>query len=114
MRLGCFSLLLLLAWPEAAAAAPICASHDVAVEVLGSGGPMHASGRGGSAYLLWLHHEPALVVDMGGDTPAKPSAAGGWKLAPLPLLLISHLHPDHVSGLADFLLSEINTPRKTP
>ena len=32
----------------------------------------------------------------------------------LPALLISHLHPDHVSGLADFLWGEINAPRKTP
>ena len=105
---------MLLALPKAAiAATPICASHDVAVEALGSGGPMHAGGRGGSAYLFWLHGKPALTLDMGGDTPAKLSAAGVAS-GSLPLLLISHLHPDHVSGLADFLWSEINTPRKTP
>jgi ribonuclease Z len=113
MRSSYLSLLLLLTWPDAAAAAPACASHDVAVEVLGSGGPMHAQGRGGSAYLLWLHHKPALVVDMGGDTPAKLSAAG-VVAGTLPLILISHLHPDHVSGLADFLWGEINAPRKAP
>jgi len=113
MRLHCLSLFLLLAWPGALSAAPLCASHDVAVEVLGAGGPMHAGGRGGSAYLLWLHHKPALVVDMGGDTPAKLSAAG-VEAGSVPLVLISHLHPDHVSGLADFLWGEINAPRKTP
>jgi ribonuclease BN (tRNA processing enzyme) len=113
MRLRVFSLMLLLTLPDNAAAAPLCSSHDVALEVLGAGGPMHAGGRGGSAYLLWLHHKPALVVDMGGDTPAKLSAAG-VEAGTVPLLLISHLHPDHVSGLADFLWGEINAPRKTP
>jgi ribonuclease BN (tRNA processing enzyme) len=108
-----FLVCLALARPVAAFAAPSCAAQDVAVEVLGSGGPMHAQGRGGSAYLLWLHHKPALVIDMGGDTPAKLSAAG-VEAGSVPLLLVSHLHPDHVSGLADFLWSEINAPRKTP
>ena len=113
MRLRFLILWLLLSWPASLSAAPVCSSHDVAVEVLGSGGPMHAQGRGGSAYLLWLHHKPALVIDMGGDTPAKLSAAG-VEAGTLPLLLISHLHPDHVSGMADFLWGEINAPRKTP
>jgi ribonuclease BN (tRNA processing enzyme) len=113
MRSTFLFLLLLLAWPASLSAAPLCSSHDVAVEVLGSGGPMHAAGRGGSAYFLWLHHKPALVVDMGGDTPAKLSAAG-VEAGTVPLVLISHLHPDHVSGLADFLWSEINAPRKAP
>jgi ribonuclease Z len=112
MRFRYFALLLLLAWPGRLSAQPICSSHEVAVEVLGSGGPMHAQGRGGSAYLLWLHHKPALVIDMGGDTPAKLSAAG-VEAGTVPLLLVSHLHPDHVSGLADFLWGEINAPRKT-
>ena len=113
MRAPFLSLLFLLAGPPGLSAAPVCASHEVAVEVLGSGGPMHAGGRGGSAYLLWVHHKPVLAVDMGGDTPAKLSAAG-VEAGTLPLVLISHLHPDHISGLADFLWSEINAPRKAP
>jgi len=103
----------LLFLPRDLSAAPACSSHDVAVEVLGSGGPMHGGGRGGSAYLLWLHGKPALAVDMGGDTPARLVRAG-VAAGTLPLLLISHLHPDHVSGLPDFLWGEINAPRTTP
>lgn len=97
----------------ALAGPPPCSSYDAAVEVLGSGGPMHGDGRGNVAYLLWLHHKPALVVDMGGDTPAKLSGAGAHA-GTLPLVLISHLHPDHVSGLPDFLWGEINAPRRLP
>lgn len=112
-RILWFLLLMAVAFPGNVSAMPRCASYDVAVEVLGSGGPMHAGGRGGSAYLLWLHHKPALVVDMGGDTPAR-LVQSGVAAGTLPLLLVSHLHPDHVSGLADFLWGEINAPRKSP
>jgi len=83
------------------------------VQVLGSGGPMHGDGRGNSAYLLWLHHKPVAVVDMGGDTAGKLAQAGVTP-GTVGTLLISHLHPDHVSGLPDFLWGEITAQRKLP
>ena len=99
---------------QGAAAAPAtCASHDVAVQVLGSGGPMHGDGRGNSAYLLWLHHKPAVVIDMGGDTASRLAQAGA-EAGSVGTLLISHLHPDHVSGMADYLWGEITAQRKAP
>lgn len=97
----------------ASLAAPACGSNDVAVEVLGSGGPMHGDGRGNSAYLLWLHHKPVAVVDMGGDTAGKLAQAGVTP-GTVGTLLVSHLHPDHVSGLPDFLWGEITAQRKAP
>lgn len=97
----------------AALAAPSCGDNDVAVQVLGSGGPMHGDGRGNSAYLLWLHHKPVLAVDMGGDSAGKLAQAGVTP-GTLGTLLISHLHPDHVSGLPDFLWGEITAQRKLP
>lgn len=112
-------LALLLAWHIASgggalAAPPLsCGSNDVAVQVLGSGGPMHGDDRGNSAYLLWLHHKPVAVVDMGGDTAGKLAAAGATP-GTIGTLLVSHLHPDHVSGLPDFLWGEITAQRKMP
>jgi len=97
----------------AKAAPSTCAANTVAVEVLGSGGPMHGDGRGNSAYLLWLHHKPAVVVDMGGDTASRLAAAGA-EAGSVGTLLISHLHPDHVSGMADYLWGEITAQRKAP
>jgi ribonuclease BN (tRNA processing enzyme) len=90
-----------------------CSGNAVAVQVLGSGGPMHGQGRGSSAYLVWVHHQPFALVDIGGDTPTALVKAGVAAGA-IPTLLISHLHPDHVSGLPDFLWGEITAHRKEP
>src|SRR5579863_284755 len=70
----------------------LCGRAEVAVAVLGSGGPMHGDGRGSSAYLVFVHHKPAAVIDMGGDTAAKLAAAG-VEAGSVGTLLISHLHP---------------------
>lgn len=90
-----------------------CRSSKAAVQALGSGGPMHGGGRGSSAYLLWYLGKPAVIVDMGGDTPTALARAGA-----LPgtsrVLLISHLHPDHVSGLPDFFWGEMTAHRSAP
>lgn len=83
------------------------------LQVLGTGGPMHAEGRGGSAYALWLSNRPAIVVDMGGDTPTALARAGA-EPATVEVLLLSHLHADHVSGLADFLWGEMAAERQQP
>lgn len=95
------------------ASPPACSDNAVAVQVLGSGGPMHGQGRGSSAYLVWIHHQPFALVDIGGDTPTALVKAGVAAGA-IPTLLISHLHPDHVSGLPDFLWGEMTAHRKEP
>lgn len=81
------------------------------LQVLGSGGPMHAEGRGGSAYALWLSGRAPIVVDMGGDTPTALARAGVVP-ASIEVLLLSHLHADHVSGVPDFLWGEMTAQRR--
>jgi ribonuclease Z len=98
---------------SAVASPPPCSANDVALQVLGSGGPMHGQGRGSSAYLVWIHHQPFVLVDIGGDTPTALVKAGVVAGA-IPTLLISHLHPDHVSGLPDFVWGELTAHRKAP
>ena len=72
---------------------------------------MHAEGRGCSAYALWLSGRPAIVVDMGGDTPTALARAGAGPAA-VDVILISHLHADHVAGLVDFLWGEMTAERR--
>ena len=85
----------------------------VALQVLGSGGPMHAEGRGSAAYLLWVDQRPAVVVDMGGDTPTALARAG-VRACEVDTLLLTHFHPDHISGLPDFLWGEMVAERNRP
>lgn len=72
---------------------------------------MHAEGRGGSAYALWLSNRPAIVVDIGGDTPTALAHAGAGP-GSVDVVLISHLHADHVAGLPDFLWGEMTAERR--
>ncbi len=73
---------------------------------------MHGQGRGCAAYAIWLSGRPAIVVDMGGDTPTALARAGA-KPGDVDVLLISHLHADHASGLPDFLWGEMTAERRT-
>lgn len=84
--------------------------RGLVVQVLGSGGPMHGGGRGSPAYLVRSNGRPVILVDVGGDTPTALARAG-VEPAAIDALLISHLHPDHVSGLPDLLWGEITGAR---
>ncbi|QOF75578.1 MBL fold metallo-hydrolase (plasmid) [Aminobacter sp. SR38] len=85
-------------------------THQAELQILGSGGPMHGGGRGSAAYLLRLEGMPPLVVDMGGDTP-HALARVGVRPGEVGTLLISHLHPDHVSGFPDYFWGELTAGR---
>jgi ribonuclease BN (tRNA processing enzyme) len=87
--------------------------REVVIQVLGSGGPMHGEGRGGASYLVWIGGRPIALLDVAGDTPTKLSVAG-VRACDIDILLISHLHPDHISGLPDFLWGEMTANRSSP
>lgn len=72
---------------------------------------MHGEGRRGSSYVLWLSGRPAIVVDMGADMPAALAQAGAMP-ASVEIVLVSHLHADHISGLPDFLWGEKTAGRR--
>jgi ribonuclease Z len=74
---------------------------------------MYGGARGAAAYLLDAGPRCKVVVDMGGDTPLA-LAQVGLKAGSADVLLISHLHPDHVSGLPAFLWSEMTAERAKP
>lgn len=87
-------------------------TYQAELQILGSGGPMHGGGRGSAAYLLRLEGSPHLVVDMGGDTP-HALARAGVRPGEVGTLLISHLHPDHVSGFPGYFWGELTAGRST-
>jgi ribonuclease Z len=89
------------------------ATSEIALQVLGSGGPLNSGGRASSSYLIWLHGHPTIIVDMGVGS-AVNLARTGASPRDIDAILLSHLHPDHVSDLAGFLWSAQVLERARP
>ena len=90
-----------------------CRDAKTALQILGSSGPLNAEGRASTSYALWRMGRPAVIVDLGPGSVANLVRAGG-KLTELQVLLISHLHPDHVSDLPGLLWDEDILGRTDP
>src|SRR6185312_8209168 len=80
------------------ASAQSCTGNPVAVQILGSGGPYINPSRSSSSYLLWIGDQAKILVDMGGGAHHRFGEAQA-KIRDLSLVVISHLHPDHVADL---------------
>jgi len=76
--------------------------NPVAVQILGSGGPVINRDRASTSYLLWVGAQAKILVDMGGGAFLRFGQAQA-KLNDLSMVAISHLHPDHVSDLPALL-----------
>jgi len=81
------------------ASAQTCTGSPVAVQILGSGGPIINPERASAGYLLWVGTQAKLLFDIGGGTYLRFGQSRA-KLADLAMVGISHLHPDHTSDLA--------------
>ena len=97
---------------SSSSSAQSCGPQGLAVQILGSGGPMINSERASTSYLLWVDSKPAILVDAGGGAFLRFGQAGA-KLSDLSLVAISHLHPDHVSDLPALVWLS-NFTRKEP
>jgi len=111
MRSMIVGLLALLSM-SSSASAQSCGAHPLAVQILGSGGPMINRERASASYLLWIDAQAKILVDMGGGAFLRFGQAQA-KLSDLSLVAISHLHPDHVSDLPALLWLS-NVTRKEP
>jgi ribonuclease BN (tRNA processing enzyme) len=94
------------------ASAQSCVANPVAVQILGSGGPIINRDRASTSYLLWIDAQAKILVDMGGGAFLRFGQAQA-KLSDLSLVAISHFHPDHVSDLPALLWLS-NFTRKEP
>ena len=74
---------------------PACpALEGVAVQVLGSGGPIADDDRASTGYIVWVDGQSRVLIDAGGGTFLRFGEAGA-NFAQLDLVGLSHFHTDH-------------------
>jgi ribonuclease BN (tRNA processing enzyme) len=108
--LGLLALTLVLA---SGCAHQRCSSHALAVQVLGSGGPIADDARASSAYLVWVEGRARVLIDAGGGSFVRFGQAGA-QLEDLELVGLSHLHVDHSAELPTLLKSGFFSARARP
>ncbi len=93
---------------------PECPSpKGVAIQVLGSGGPIADDARASSAYLVWVDGKARVLIDAGGGSFLRFGEAHA-KFADLDFVGLSHFHADHSAGFAALMKSGNFAHRKRP
>ena len=111
-----FHLSVLSLAATAACAQPVeqCPPNSgVAVQVLGSGGPVADDGRASSGYLIWIDGESRVLIDAGGGTFLRFGEARADFRA-LEFIGLSHLHTDHSADFPALLKSGYFSGRERP
>ena len=80
--------------------------------LLGTGGMMPLPYRWLTS-LMVRYNGKSILVDCGEGTQIAMKRKG-WSPNPIEVILITHFHADHVSGLPGMLLAIGNSERKTP
>jgi len=93
-----------LLFTASTALAQSCTGNPVAVQILGSGAPGFVRDRANTSYLLWVGNQAKILLDAGGGAYVRFGQSGA-KFSDLSMILVSHLHPDHVSDLPGVLWS---------
>lgn len=97
--------------PESTRAA--CASQPLAIQILGSGGPIADDQRAASAYLIWRQGKSRILIDAGGGSFQRFGASGA-SLDDLYLIALTHLHTDHSAALPALMKGAYFSSRKKP
>ncbi len=85
----------------------------VALQVLGSGGPIADDGRASSGYLVWVDGRSRALIDAGGGVFLRFGEAGA-SFTDLDVIALSHLHTDHSAALPALLKSGYFSGRERP
>ena len=86
-------ILLSICW-KATAGEQCPPARGVALQVLGSGGPIADDGRASAGYILWVDGQSKFLIDAGGGTFLRFGEAAA-SFNQLDFIGISHFHTDH-------------------
>ena len=88
-------------------------ADGVAVQVLGSGGPIADDDRASSGYLVWVDGEARVMIDAGTGSVLRFGEARA-RFEDLDFVGLSHFHTDHSSDFPALLKSGNFSPRRRP
>ncbi len=99
----------------AGAASPVeCPpAAGIAVQVLGSGGPIADDARASTAYVVWVDGQSRILIDMGSGSFVRFGEAGA-DFTELDFVGLSHFHTDHSADFVALLKSGNFAGRKRP
>ena len=86
---------------------------DLAMQVLGSGGPVPQGHRASTGYLVWIKGQNRVLVDFGGGTFLRFGEANA-RIQDLRLVAITHFHADHVADLPALVKAGYFSDRTDP
>lgn len=104
-----FSFLMFAA--ASASALADCSDARLAVQVLGSGGPIADDARASAAYLVWIDGRSRVLVDAGGGVFVRLGESGA-RFEDLNLIALTHFHTDHATELPALLKSAYFSDRR--
>jgi ribonuclease BN (tRNA processing enzyme) len=110
------ALILLGVFGTSACAQPVAQcppQAGVALQILGSGGPIADDGRASSGYVVWVDGRSRVLVDAGGGTFLRFGEAGA-NFAELDFVGLSHFHTDHSADFPALLKSGYFSRRERP
>jgi ribonuclease BN (tRNA processing enzyme) len=87
--------------------------RGLALQVLGSGGPIADDGRASTAYILWIDGQSRVMIDAGGGSFLRFGESGATFEA-LDFVGLSHFHTDHSADFPALLKSGYFADRDRP
>ena len=108
------SVCALITGPACAEQAPICPpAEGVALQVLGSGGPIADDARASSSYIVWVDGKSRVLIDAGGGSFLRFGEAHA-NFNDLEFVGLSHFHADHSADFVALLKSGNFAGRQRP